>query len=370
VTEGNGGGAGGTRRYRIAALTGDGIGPEIMAEAEAALAAAANLGGFGVEVERFEAGAVRYLEHGAPMDPELPEHLRSFDAILCGPMGDPRVPDTVVVWGTILALRQLFDQYINLRPSRLLPGVVSPMRALEPGDFDVVVVRENTEGEYSGVGGRAHRGRPMEVGIETSVFTRTGIERVIRYAFEYARSHGRSRVTSCTKSNALKHAMPFWDEISNEVAADYPDIEHELTLVDALCARCVTDPAALDVVVSSNLFGDILTDITAAVAGSLGTGPSANLDPSRSNPSLFQAIHGSAPTIAGQGIANPVAEILSVALMLEFLGEERAARGLERAVELVTADPATRTVDLGGTAGTAEAGAAVRERLAETLVEA
>jgi tartrate dehydrogenase/decarboxylase / D-malate dehydrogenase len=366
----NGGGSGGTRRYRIAALTGDGIGPEIMAEAEAALEAAAGLGGFHVDVERFEAGAGRYLEHGAPMDPELPERLRSFDAILCGPVGDPRVPDTVSTWGTILALRQAFDQYINLRPSRLLPGVESPLRGVGPGDFDVVVVRENTEGEYCGIGGRAHRGRPMEVGIETSVFTRSGIERVIRYAFEYAQSRGRSRVTSCTKSNALKHAMPFWDEVSREVAADFPDIEHELALVDALAARCVTHPGSLDVVVASNLFGDILTDITAAVAGSLGTGPSANLDPSRANPSLFQAIHGSAPTIAGQGIANPVAEILSVALMLEFLGEERAARGLEQAVELATAEPSTRTVDLGGSAGTAEAGAAIRERLAETLVEA
>jgi len=364
----DGGDAG--RSYAVAVLPGDGIGPEVIGEAEAALQAVAEQCGFGVTTERFEAGAQRALDKGAPMDPDLPDELSRFDAILCGPFGDPRVHDTIVVWGTILALRQRFDQYVNLRPSRVLPGTSPPLRDIGPGDLDIVVVRENTEGEYGGVGGRVHRNKPGEVAVETSVFTRTGIERIIRYAFEYAREHGRRRVTSATKSNALRHAMPFWDDVSLAVAADYPDVEHELALIDALAARVVSDPGSLDVIVASNLFGDILTDITAAASGSLGTAPSANIDPTRANPSLFQAIHGSAPTIAGKGIANPVAELLSVALMLEFLGEAEAARGLERAVELAAADPAARTADLGGTATTSEAGGAVRERLGEALAAA
>ena len=351
-------------QYRIAVLPGDGIGPEVIAEAEATLRHAAVLGGFELIVEHFAAGAGHHLRTGAPMDEDVPDRLAEFDAILAGPFGDPRVPDALVLWGTILALRQRFDQYVNLRPARVLPGVVSPLRAIEPGDIDIVVVRENTEGEYTGIGGRLHRGRAAELALETAVFTRWGVERVVRYAFDYARDHGRRRVTSATKSNALRHAMPFWDEVVSEVAADYPDIECEHGLIDALAARVISAPQTLDVVVASNLYGDILTDLTAAASGSLGTGPSANLDPTRKNPSLFQAIHGSAPTIAGRNVANPLAEIMSVALMLEFLGEPEAAAAIERAVELSTADPSTRTVDLGGSASTRAAGEAVRAGLA------
>jgi len=356
------------RRHRVAVLRGDGIGPEVMVEAEATLHAVASArGDFEVEIEHFAAGAGNYLSTGVPMDAAVADQLAGFDAILAGPFGDPRVPDALIVWGTILALRQRFDQYVNLRPARTLPGVTSPLRAVGPGDLDIVVVRENTEGEYSGVGGRVHRGRPLEVAVETSVFTRTGVERIVRYAFGYARDHGRRRVTSATKSNALRHAMPFWDEVVDEVAADFSDIEHENALVDALVARVVNNPGSLDVVVASNLFGDILTDLTAAAAGGLGIGPSANLDPSRTHPSLFQAIHGSAPDIAGQGVANPLGEIMSVALMLEFLGEPEAAAAIERAVATTTAAPRTRTRDLGGEASTEAAGEAVRAVLVNEL---
>ena len=297
------------------------------------------------------------------MAPDVPARLVEFDAILAGPFGDPRVPDSVILWGTILELRQRFDQYVNLRPARTLPGVPGALRAPSSEAFDVVVVRENTEGEYSGAGGRVHRGSGGEVAVETAVFTRTGTERVIRYAFEYARAHGRRRVTSATKSNALRHAMPFWDEVMEEVAVGYPEIEHDSMLIDALAARVVSHPASLDVIVASNLFGDVLSDLTAAVAGSLGTGPSANLDPSRAHPSLFQAIHGSAPDIAGRGIANPVAEILSVALMVEFLGQPATAVAIERAVDASTGQAETRTPDIGGTADTRAAGEAIRRAL-------
>jgi tartrate dehydrogenase/decarboxylase / D-malate dehydrogenase len=355
----------GRARYRVAVLPGDGIGPEVIAEAQATLELAASLDGFEVAVETFAAGGAHHLATGRPIDPEVPERLATFDAVLAGPFGDPRVPDTVVLWGTILELRQRFDQYVNLRPARSLPGVPCLLR--NTSEFDIVVVRENTEGEYSGAGGRIHRRSGEEVAVETSVFTRAGTERIIRYAFEYARARGRRRVTSATKSNALRHAMPFWDEVMEEVAAYYRDVDHDSVLIDALAARVITDPGSLDVIVASNLFGDVLSDLTAAVAGSLGTGPSANLDPSRSHPSLFQAIHGSAPDIAGRGIANPVAEILSVALMLEFLGETTCAAALERAVDMSVANPQTRTRDLGGSAGTRQAGEAIREHLRAEL---
>lgn len=363
-------GEGTVASYRVAVLPGDGIGSEVIAEAHATLELAASLGGFVVEVETFEAGGAHHLATGIPMAPELPERLAEFDAILAGPFGDPRVPDSVVLWGTILELRRRFDQYVNLRPARTLPGVPEALRTLRSGTFDIVVVRENTEGEYSGAGGRVHRGSGGEVAVETAVFTRAGIERVIRFAFDYARTHGRRRVTSATKSNALRHAMPFWDEVMDAVSAEYPEIEHESVLIDALAARVVTDPSSLDVIVASNLFGDVLSDLTAAAAGSLGTGPSANLDPSRAHPSLFQAIHGSAPDIAGRGIANPVAEILSVALMLEFLGERACAAAIERAVDASTARVETRTPDLQGSAATHAAGESIREHLKLALAGA
>jgi tartrate dehydrogenase/decarboxylase / D-malate dehydrogenase len=353
------------RVHRIALLAGDGIGPEVMHEARATLdAVSARAGDLRIAVEAFEAGAGHHLRTGTAIEPGTLERLADFDAILAGPFGNPGVPDAPVLWATILAMRQRFDQYVNLRPARLLPGVQSPLRTAESAGLDIVVVRENTEGEYSGVGGRVHRGRDTETAIETSLFTRSGVERIIRYAFHHARERGRRRVTSATKSNALRHAMPFWDEVFEEVAGEFPEIEHDSVLIDALVARVLTHPGSLDVVVASNLFGDILSDLTAAAAGSLGVGPSANLDPTRTNPSLFQAIHGSAPDIAGRGVANPIGEIMSVSLMLEFLGEREAAVAIEEAVATSTADPATRTRDLGGTASTHEAGEAVRAALA------
>ena len=346
----------------MAVLPGDGIGPEVIAEARTTLELAAELGGFAVELESFEQAGGEYLVRtGTPMATELPGRLREFDAILAGPFGDPRVDDAVVLWGTILELRQRFDQYVNLRPARSLPGVPCRLRGVD--EFDVVVVRENTEGEYAGAGGRVHRAGENEVAIEASVFTRAGIERVIRYAFDYASTHGRRRVTSATKSNALRHAMPFWDEVFGAVAGEYPQIESDSVLVDALAARVVSDPRSLEVIVASNLFGDVLSDLTAAASGSLGIAPSANLDPSRAHPSLFQAVHGSAPDIAGRGVANPVAEILAVALMLEFLGQADSAAAIVNAVGQGTAEVMTRTPDLGGQATTLEAGEAIRSAM-------
>jgi tartrate dehydrogenase/decarboxylase/D-malate dehydrogenase len=349
------------REHRIALLPGDGIGPEVMAEARATLEAAAALrGDFTVAIESFDAGAGHHLRTGAPIDPDVMDGLGGFDAILAGPFGDPAVPDAPVLWGTILAMRHRFDQFVNLRRAWLLPGIECPLRTAGPDGVDIVVVRENTEGEYSGAGGRVHRGRDSEVAVETSIFTRYGIERIVRYGFEYARDHGRSLVTSATKSNALTFAMPFWDEVVEEVASEFPGIRHERALIDALAARVVTAPGSLDVIIASNLFGDILSDLTAAAVGGLGVAPSANIDPTRAHPSLFQAIHGSAPDIAGRGVANPIGEILSVALALEFLGDPQAAASIEAAVTSSTTDPASRTRDIGGTASTREAGAAIR----------
>jgi tartrate dehydrogenase/decarboxylase / D-malate dehydrogenase len=349
--------------HRIAVIPGDGIGPEVIPEALACLETVAAAHDVALETVTLDWGSERYLAEGAMMPADGPEQLAAFDAILLGPVGDPRIPDTVTGWGLILSLRQIFDQYVNLRPARLLPGVHSPLGGVTPEDVDIVFVRENTEGEYAGAGGRVHGGHPTELAVETSVFTRDGIQRIVRFAFEHARDHGRRHVTSATKSNALRHGMPLWDAVFDEVAAEFPQITTDSCLIDALVARMVRDPASLDVVVGSNLFGDILTDLGAAIAGSLGIAPSANLDPTRRNPSLFQAIHGSAPDIAGRGIANPVAEIWSAAMLLDFLGETDAGAALLAAVEATIADPVTCTPDLGGTATTAETGAAVRAAL-------
>ena len=352
------------RLYRVAVIPGDGIGPEVIAEAVATLEAVASAdGGFAVEAESFGWGSERYLETGSLMPDEWAQILSGFDAILAGPVGDPRLPDATTVWGLILTIRQGLGQYVNLRPVRLLPGVESALRTTGPEGIDIVFIRENTEGEYSGVGGRVHRGRPIEVAVESAVFTRVGTERIMRYAFEYARARGRRRVDSVTKSNAQRHAMVFWDEVFEEVAVDYPDLESDSHLVDAAAAALVTDPGAFDVVVASNLFGDILTDLAAAITGGLGTAPSANLDPAGEQPSLFQAIHGSAPDIAGRGSANPIGEIWSVVMMLEHLGEASAAARLERAMLEALSEPANHTRDLGGSASTARLGLAVRNAL-------
>ena len=352
------------RRYQVAAIPGDGIGPEVIPEAIAVLeAVAAADGGFSADVKSLGWGSERYLETGSLMPDDWAAHLSGFDSILAGPVGDPRLPDSITVWGLILTIRQSFGQYVNLRPVRLLPGIESALRTTESDEIDIVFVRENTEGEYSGVGGRVHTGRPIEVAVESAVFTRTGTERIIRYAFEYARSQGRQKVESVTKSNAQRHSMVFWDEIFEEVAAEYPDLESGSRLVDAAAAALVTDPGSFDVVVTSNLFGDILTDLGAAVTGGLGIAPSANLDPAGDRPGLFQAIHGSAPDIAGRGTANPIGEIWSVALMLRYLGEQAASELLERAMFEALLRPVNHTADLGGSASTADLGLAVRTAL-------
>jgi tartrate dehydrogenase/decarboxylase/D-malate dehydrogenase len=270
-------------------------------------------------------------------------------------VGDPRVPDHITLWGLLLPIRQGFDQYINLRPMRLLEGIRTPLAGKTPKDIDMICVRENAEGEYAGVGGRVHRGKSAEVAIQSSVHTRYGTERVIRYAFEYARANRRRKLTSATKSNAQQYNMVFWDDVFADVAAQYPDIAHEQQLVDSISARFVSKPESLDMVVASNLFGDILTDLGAAISGSMGIAPSANLNPERKHPSLFQAIHGSAPDINGKGISNPLGTVWSIQMMLEHLGEADAAKALMRAIETFAAKATAKTPDLGGRASTREA---------------
>lgn len=360
------------RRYHLAVIPGDGIGPEVITESVQTLVSLAVAhGGFQFDIQQFDWGTERYLREGAmmPADGLTTLERGGFDGILLGPVGDPRVPDHITLWGLILPIRQAFDQYVNLRPLRLFPGVRSPLAGKHPKDIDIVCVRENTEGEYAGVGGRVHQGTEDEVAIQSTIFTHRGVERIVRYAFEYARQHGRKKVTSATKSNSMQYTMVFWDEIFLHVAAEYPDVAHEQQLIDSLAARFVAHPESLDVVVASNLFGDILTDLGAALSGSLGLAPSANLNPQRRYPSLFQAIHGSAPDIMGKGIANPLASIWSGQLMLDFLGEHEAAALLMRAIEEVLARGQVHTPDLGGTATTRQLGHAIREQVQSQVAQ-
>jgi tartrate dehydrogenase/decarboxylase/D-malate dehydrogenase len=354
------------RTYRLAVIPADGIGPEVIAESIQTLTSLAAVHtGIQFDLQHFDWGTQRYVREGAlmPADGLAILERGKFDGILLGPVGDPRVPDHITLWGLVLPLRQAFDQYVNLRPVRLLPGIRSPLADRRPQDIDIVCIRENTEGEYAGAGGGVHQGKEEEVAIQSTIFTRKGTERIICYAFEYARRTGRQKVTSATKSNSMQYTMPFWDQIFRTVALAYPEIAHEQQLIDSLCARFVSSPESLDVVVASNLFGDILTDLGAAISGSMGLAPSANLNPERGYPSLFQAIHGSAPDIAGKGIANPVASIWSAQLLLEFLGEQEAATLLMSAIEAVLVGGQVRTPDLGGRATTRELGHAIREQM-------
>ena len=342
------------RTHRIAAIPADGIGPEVVESALEVLDVLASRdGGFRLDVTPFDWSSDRYRRTGRLMPEDGLDQLRRFDAILFGAVGDPHIPDDVTLWGLRLPICQGFDQYANVRPTRILPGVESPLRGVGPGDLDWVIVRENSEGEYAGHGGRAHRGLPEEVATETAIFTRRGVERIMRFAFDLARARPRKHLTVVTKSNAQKHGMVFWDEIAALVAADYPDVAWDKELVDAMTVRMVKRPASLDAIVATNLHADILSDLAAALAGSLGVAPTGNVDPERRFPSMFEPIHGSAFDITGKGVANPIATVWTASMMLDHLGEARAAAALMTAVEQVCAD-GVLTPDLGGSARTAD----------------
>ena len=347
------------RHYDIAVIAGDGIGQEVTPAALAVVQAAAIRHGFSVATTDLPWGCEYYLAEGRMMPADGLDRLHGADAIFLGAIGAPSVPDHVSVWELILPIRQRFEQYVNLRPMRLLAGVPGPLASRVPADVDWVCVRENSEGEYAGLGGRLHRGTPHEVAEQTGLFTRRGIERVVRYACELAMTRPRRLLASATKSNALQHSMVLWDEVVEDVARDFPALTIRKYHVDALAARMVTHPHTLDVMVASNLFGDILTDLGAAVSGSLGVAPGANLNPTREHPSMFEPIHGSAPDIAGKGIANPIGAIWAAALMLDHLGQADASREIVAAIERVLADGRVRTPDLGGTATTGDVTAAV-----------
>ena len=345
------------RRFRIATIPGDGIGQEVVPVGieviEAAVAGAADL-----TWDILDWGTARYHRTGAMMPADGLEILRGYDAIYLGAVGDPSVPDHVTLWGLLLPIRKAFDQYVNLRPIRLLPGIVGPLRDKGPEAIDFVCVRENTEGEYAGAGGRVHRGTPHEVAIESAVFSRFAVERVMRYAFELARTR-RGHLTSVTKSNAQQYSMTLWDDVFNALKPEYPDVRTTSLLVDAAAALMVRAPERFDVVVASNLFADILTDLAGALMGSLGLAPSANLDPTHRFPSMFEPVHGSAPDIAGRGLADPLGAIWAGALLLDHLGLPNAGARIMRAIEATTRHGTTLTPDLGGTATTAEVGQAV-----------
>lgn len=351
------------KEYSVAAIPGDGIGPEVIAAGlEVLRALEQKVGGFRLRVESFPWGSTYYKKHGLMMPEDGLAELRRFDAIYFGAVGATDVPDHVTLWGLRLAICQGFDQYVNLRPTRILRGLSSPLRDCKPHDLDWVIVRENTEGEYAGQGGRAHRGLPEEVATETAIFTRRGVTRIMRYAFQLAQSRARKLLTVVTKSNAQRYGMVLWDEIAAEVAQEFPDVIWDKMLVDAMTTRMVGRPASLDTIVATNLHADILSDLAAALAGSLGIAPTANIDPDRRFPSMFEPIHGSAFDIVGKGIANPIGALWTAALMLEHLGEREAAGELMRPVEKVT-ESGVRTPDVGGKATTREVTKAVCEAI-------
>jgi tartrate dehydrogenase/decarboxylase / D-malate dehydrogenase len=344
------------KTYEIACIPGDGIGKEVVPAGQAVLQALAEaMGGFRMQFETFGWGADWFRAHGEMMPADGLAALRGKDAILFGSAGDPHIPDHITLWGLRLKICQGFDQYANVRPTRILPGIDAPLKRCTPKDLDWVIVRENSEGEYAGVGGRAHQGHPI------------GVERIMRFAFSLARSRPRRLLTVVTKSNAQRHAMVMWDEIAAQVAAEFPEVRWDKELVDACTARMVNRPASLDTIVATNLHADILSDLAAALAGSLGIAPTGNIDPERRYPSMFEPIHGSAFDIMGQGLANPVGTFWSCVMLLEHLGEAEAARTLMAAIESVTADASLHTRDLGGSATTQQVTDAVCARLAAAL---
>jgi tartrate dehydrogenase/decarboxylase/D-malate dehydrogenase len=347
--------------YKVAVIPGDGIGKEIVREGIRVLDAAGKRFDFEFDWQSFPWGCEYYKSEGEMMPKDGLDILKRFDAIYLGSVGDPSVADHISLWGLLIPIRRAFQEYINLRPVRLLSGITSPLRDKKPEDIDFYVVRENNEGEYSDVGGRIYVGTGQEAAVQESVFTRQGIERVMRFAFELAGRRSKKHLTSATKSNGIIYTMPYWDEIFGELSAEYPEIVTDQYHIDALVAKMVLAPEHFDVIVGSNLFGDILSDLGPALAGSLGIAASANLHPDREHPSMFEPVHGSAPDIAGKGIANPIGQIWSGAMMLDHFGHEEAARVVEEAIEIVISDKNIKTPDLGGEATTEEMGQAIEE---------
>jgi tartrate dehydrogenase/decarboxylase/D-malate dehydrogenase len=352
------------KTYKIACIPGDGIGKEVIPAGQTALEALAkSQHHFRFEFTSFDWGGDYYRKHGVMMPADGLDALRGMDAILFGSAGDPQIPDHITLWGLRLKICQGFDQYANVRPTRILPGIDGPLKRCGPTDLDWVIVRENSEGEYAGVGGRVHQGHPIEVATDVTILTRAGVERVMRFAFKLAQSRPRKLLTVVTKSNAQRHAMVMWDEIALQISREFPDVTWDKILVDACTARMINQPATLDTLVATNLHADILSDLAAALAGSLGIAPTGNIDPERRYPSMFEPIHGSAFDIMGKGLANPVGTFWSAVMMLEHLGEDAAAKRLMAAIEQITADKSLHTGDLGGSATTAQVTTALCDRL-------
>jgi tartrate dehydrogenase/decarboxylase/D-malate dehydrogenase len=350
------------QRYRIALIPGDGIGREVVPEGVRVLEAVSSRFGFAIQWDEFPWSCDYFARHGRMMPEDGLAQIRHHDAIFLGAVGWPTVPDHVSLWGLLIPIRREFQQYANVRPVRLMPGVRSPLAGREVGDIDFVVVRENNEGEYSSIGGRIYEGTEQETVVQETVFTRRGVDRILRYAFEFAASRPKKHLTSATKSNGIAITMPYWDERFRAMAAQFPGVRTDWYHIDILTAHFVQHPDWFDVVVGSNLFGDILSDLGPACTGTIGIAPSANLNPERAFPSMFEPVHGSAPDIAGKGLANPIGQIWSGAMMLEHLGQGEAAAAVLRAIEVVL-EQGPRTRDLGGSAGTAEVGSAIAEAL-------
>ena len=353
------------RTYKIAAVPGDGIGKETVPEGLRVLEAAATRFGFSLQTTNYDWSCERYAKLGAMMPEDGLDQLREHDSVFLGAVGFPGVPDHVSLWGLLIPIRRGFDQYANVRPCKLMPGAKTPLAGRTEQDIDFYVVRENTEGEYSSVGGRLFEGTDRELAMQESVFTRHGTDRILKYAFDLAMTRPRRKLTSATKSNGIAITMPYWDERFAAMAKNYPGVETDQFHIDILCAQFVQHPEWFDVVVGSNLFGDILSDLGPAVAGSLGIAPSANINPERTHPSMFEPVHGSAPDIAGQMICNPIGQVWCGAMMLDHLGETDAAAAIVRAIETLLRDGGPRTRDMGGQAGTEEVGKALAELVAK-----
>lgn len=352
-----------TNKHRIAVIAGDGIGPEVVPEGIRVLEAAARKFDLAFEWKEVDWSCGRFKRLGAMMPEDGLEQLRAFDAIYLGAVGDPAVADHVSLWGLLIPIRRAFQQYVNLRPIKLLPGMTSPLRNRGPADIDMVIVRENCEGEYSEIGGRLYRGTAQEVAVQESMFTRHGVDRVLRQAFTLAAKRPKKHLTSATKSNGIIHTMPYWDERVVAMSAEFPNVRVDKFHIDILVAHFVNHPDWFDVVVGSNLFGDILSDLAPAIAGSIGIAPSGNINPEKDHPSMFEPVHGSAPDIAGKGLANPIGQIWSGAMMLEHLGHAAAAAAVIGAIERVVAEGRFLTRDMGGKAKTAEVGAAIAAQI-------